>query len=170
MGQLRSALRALASTGFEPGPLLEALSEFSRRHRVGQMATVGYAEIDLRLGSMRYACAGHPPPVIVEPGGAPSFAMEGRSPPLDAHNHWTDRPQGSCQLPQDAMVVLYSDGLIERSDRPLKTGMDELLADIDGLRDEAPSTVAASLARGPAARRGRRDDVCVLALRLLSRG
>ena len=84
MGQLRSALRALASTGFEPGPLLEALSEFSRRHSVGQMATVAYAELDVRLGCMRYACAGHPPPAIVEPGGAAWFASEGRSPPLDA--------------------------------------------------------------------------------------
>src|SRR3954449_7080465 len=108
MGQLRSALRALASTGLEPGPLLEALSEFSRRHRVGQMATVAYAEIDLRLGSMHYACAGHPPPVIVQPDGGPAVATDGRSPPLDAHNYWTDRPQGSCELPQDAMVVLYS--------------------------------------------------------------
>jgi phosphoserine phosphatase RsbU/P len=170
MGQLRSALRALASTGFEPGPLLEALSEFSRRHRLGQMATVAYGEIDLRLGSMHYACAGHPPPVIVEPAGVPSFAWEGRSPPLDAHNYWTDRPQGSCRLPRGAMVVLYSDGLIERSDRPLQAGMDELLAEIERLRDEAASTVASSLAQGTAASRGRPDDICVLALRVLPRG
>ena len=53
MGQLRSAVRALASTGFEPGALLEALSEFSRRHAVGQMATVAYAEVDVRQGCMR---------------------------------------------------------------------------------------------------------------------
>ena len=93
MGQLRSALRALASTGFEPGALLEALSEFSRRHAVGRMATVAYAEIDVRLGSMRYACAGHPPPAIVEPGAAAWFASEGRSTPLDAHA-LLERPTG----------------------------------------------------------------------------
>ena len=169
MGQLRSALRALASTGFEPGALLEALSEFSRRHAVGQMATVAYAEIDVRLGSMRYACAGHPPPVIVAPGGAAAFAWEGRSPPLDAHSFWSDRPEGASPLPAGATVVLYTDGLIESSDRPLRAGLDELLARIDRLSDEAPETVASSLAREAAGATGRLDDVCVLALRLGAR-
>jgi phosphoserine phosphatase RsbU/P len=166
MGQLRSALRALASTGIEPGPLLEALSEFSRRHEVGQMATVAYAEIDLRLGSMRYACAGHPPPVVVEPGAEPAFASDGRSPPLDAHTSWTDRPEGARPLPAGATVVLYTDGLIERSDRPLKEGMDELLAMVARLRDRAPGDVASSLALEVGGPAGRLDDVCVLALRL----
>jgi phosphoserine phosphatase RsbU/P len=166
MGQLRSALRALASTGFEPGALLEALSEFSRRHDVGQMATVAYAEIDVRLGSMRYACAGHPPPAIVAPPDAAWFASEGRSPPLDAHAFWSDRPEGACRLPVGAMVVLYTDGLIERSDRPLRAGLDELLATIERLRDEPPATVASSLAHELAGATGPADDVCVLALRL----
>jgi serine phosphatase RsbU (regulator of sigma subunit) len=164
MGQLRSALRALASTGLEPGVLLEALSEFARRHAVGQMATVAYAEIDVRLGSMRYACAGHPPPAITDPAGAAWFASEGRSPPLDAHAFWSDRPDSACTLRDGAMVVLYTDGLIERRDRPLAAGLDELLAMLDRLRDESPDTVASSLAHdcaGPTPE----DDVCVLALR-----
>jgi PAS domain S-box-containing protein len=166
MGQLRSALRALASTGIEPGPLLEALSEFSRRHEVGQMATVAYAEVDLRLASMRYACAGHPPPVVVEPDGGARFASEGRSAPLDAHTSWTDRPEGVCPLPPGAMVVLYTDGLIERSDRPLLAGMDELLAAVERLRDRAPDVMASSLALEVGAEGPRVDDVCVLVLRL----
>jgi sigma-B regulation protein RsbU (phosphoserine phosphatase) len=170
MGQLRSALRALASTGFEPGPLLEALSEFSRRHSVGQMATVAYAEIDVRLGSVRYACAGHPPPVIVEPGAAARLASDGRSPPLDAHAAWDDRPEGACRLAPGAMVVLYTDGLVERTDRPVQPGLDELLVTIDRLAGEAPDAIASSLADSVAGARGSRDDVCVLVLRLRSRG
>ena len=167
MGQLRSALRALASTGLEPGALLEALSEFSRRHAVGQMATVAYAEIDVRLGLMRYACAGHPPPVVVQPGGAAWFASEGRSPPLDAHSFWSDRPEATCRLRAGAEIVLYTDGLIERSDRPLQAGLDELLAQVDGLRDATADALASSLADEVAGATGRPDDVCVLALRLL---
>ena len=166
MGQLRSALRALASTGFEPGPLLEALSEFSRRHSVGQMATVAYAELDVRLGCMRYACAGHPPPAIVEPGGAAWFASEGRSPPLDAYNFWSDRPEGACRLSAEALVVLYTDGLIERRNRPVQAGLDELLAKLDRIRDQASDTVASSLANEATGTTSQPDDVCVLALRL----
>jgi PAS domain S-box-containing protein len=167
MGQLRSALRALASTGLEPGALLEALSEFSRRHAVGQMATVAYAELDVRLGLMRYACAGHPPPVVVQPGGAACFASDGRSPPLDAHSFWSDRPEATCRLRAGATIVLYTDGLIERSDRSLQAGLDELLARVDALADATPDTVASSLADQLTGATGRPDDVCVLALRLL---
>ncbi|HEX8207365.1 MAG TPA: SpoIIE family protein phosphatase [Solirubrobacteraceae bacterium] len=162
MGQLRSAVRALASTGFEPGALLEALSEFSRRYEVGQMATVAYAEVDVRLQTMRYACAGHPPPVVLEADGGASYAWEGRSPPLDAHMHWTDRPEAALQLSPGATLVLYTDGLIERSDRPLRTGLDELLANVDRLREVAPEMLATTLADEVA----HPDDVCVLALRL----
>ena len=166
MGQLRSALRALASTGFEPGALLEALSEFCRRHSVGQMATVAYAEVDVKLRTMRYACAGHPPPVVVDPGAAARLVWEGRSPPLDAHTAWTDRPEGTCELPEGAMVVLYTDGLIERSDRPLRAGLDQLLEMVDRLDGEEPEAVAASLVREVADASARPDDVCVLAMRL----
>ena len=166
MGQMRSAVRALASTGFEPGALLEALSEFSRRHEVGQMATVAYAEVDLRLGTMRHACAGHPPPAVIEPDEAARFVWEGRSPPLDAHTAWSDRPDATLELSPGAMVVLYTDGLIERSDRPLHTGLDQLLATVDGLRDKPATDVAGTLADEVADPGSRPDDVCVVALRL----
>ncbi len=170
MGQLRSALRALASTGFEPGALLEALSEFSRRHEVGQMATVAYVEVDVRLGSVCYACAGHPPPAIVAPAGPATFVWEGRSPPLDAHTQWTDRPQGSCELSEGAVLVLYTDGLIERTDRPLRTGLDQLLAELDRRAGSSPESVATALAAAATDATARPDDVCVLALRLAPRG
>jgi PAS domain S-box-containing protein len=166
MGQLRSALRALASTGFEPGALLEALSEFSRRHDVGQMATVAYAEVDVQLRTMRYACAGHPPPVVVEPGAAPRFAWDGRSAPLDAHTSWSDRPDGALDLAPSSLVVLYTDGLIERHDRPLQSGLDHLLEVVATRSAGAPDDLASALALDVAEAGGRADDVCVLAMRL----
>jgi PAS domain S-box-containing protein len=168
MGQLRSAVRALASTGFEPGALLEALSEFSIRYAVGQMATVAYAEVDVRQGCMRYACAGHPPPAIAAPGAAATFAWEGRSPPLAAHMSWTDRPDAEVELPERAVVVLYTDGLVERRGRPLHAGMDELLEAIDRLAGGAPDTLAPALAHGVGDVSAQPDDVSVLALRLTS--
>jgi serine phosphatase RsbU (regulator of sigma subunit) len=66
-------------------------------------------------------------------------------------------------------MLLYTDGLVERSDRPLQAGLDELLAVLDRLRDDAPDAVASSLADRFAGAAGRADDVCVLALRLAPR-
>ena len=84
MGQLRSAIRALASTGLAPGPLLDALDGFVARHRVGRMTTVAYAQLDVATGGLRYACAGHPPPILLAPGVAPRLLWDGRSVPLDS--------------------------------------------------------------------------------------
>ena len=166
MGQLRSAVRALASTGLAPGALLTALDRYSRRHAVGQMTTLAYAQIDIDQRTVRYACAGHPPPAFFAPGRGASFAWDGRSLPLDAGSEVIDRGEATLQLAPGSAVVLYTDGLIERSDRSLDTGMDRLLATLDGVRDHAPSELAETLTRTLVPGDGRPDDVCVLAARL----
>jgi len=80
MGQLRSVIRALASTGLAPGPLLAALDGYVARHSVGRITTVVYAELELDVGRLRYACAGHPPPIVIQPGEQPRYVWDGRSP------------------------------------------------------------------------------------------
>lgn len=164
MGQLRSAVRALASTGLAPGELLDGLEAYVRRHEVGGMATVVYAQLQLGTGRLRYACAGHPPPVVVTPSEGPRFAWEGRSLPLDAIELDAARPSAECFLEPGSLVLLYTDGLIESRVRTLPEGMDRLLEKIAA--DHAgPLALVETLARGlrdpehP-------DDVCLLAARL----
>ena len=89
MGQLRSAVRALASTGLTPGPLLDALDSYARRHEVGQMTTLAYAELDLDSGVLVLACAGHPPPAMTIPTAR--HASSG----TDARRRWMPPPR--CQ-------------------------------------------------------------------------
>ena len=80
MGQLRSAVRAFASTGMGPAAAMDALDAYSRRHAVGDLATVVHVQADLARGTMRYACAGHLPPVLH--GAGPGAAVPvGRSLP-----------------------------------------------------------------------------------------
>jgi phosphoserine phosphatase RsbU/P len=128
MGQLRSAVRALAGTGLGPAALLVALDAYASRHRVGQMATLVYAELELATGRLRYACAGHPPPVVDSPGAAPAFLWGGRSAPLDVGiNGPGERTEDSCVLAPGALLLLYTDGLIERRAETLAEGMGRLL-------------------------------------------
>jgi sigma-B regulation protein RsbU (phosphoserine phosphatase) len=167
MGQLRSAARALASTRLGPGALLDALDGYARRHEVGQMTTIAYAEVDLGTRAVRYACAGHPPPVLVEPGQPARFGWDGRSTPLDAHLVVAgERSEGTAELAPGGTVVLYTDGLVERRDRPLRSGLDALLASVEEVRDERPDALAAALTAGLARGAAHDDDVCVLALRV----
>jgi hypothetical protein len=84
MGQLRSASRAPAAGRPDPGALIDALEGYARRHAVGRLATLVYAELELPTGRLRFTCAGHPPPVLMCPGEPARLLWEGRSTPLDA--------------------------------------------------------------------------------------
>ena len=94
MGQLRSAVRALASTGLPPGRLLDALDAYAERHEVGQMTTLIYAQLGLGSRRLRYACAGHPPPLILGPGR--SRASRGTG----ARRRWTSATPPTGRAPR----------------------------------------------------------------------
>jgi phosphoserine phosphatase RsbU/P len=167
MGQLRSATRALASTGLQPGRLLEALDSYAARHRVGGMSTVVYADLELGSRELRLACAGHPPPVLAATGEEPRFAWDGRSTPLDVHlKEDRSRPEASCRLDPGSLVLLYTDGLIERRDRSIDVGLDKLLEEVHTHREEPSTELAAGVLRALEADE-HRDDACGLVVKLL---
>jgi sigma-B regulation protein RsbU (phosphoserine phosphatase) len=166
MGQLRSAVRALASTGLEPGPLLQSLDGYVARHRIGQMTTLVYAELDLDRATLRYACAGHPPPLILSANQAPALLWDGRSAPMDSQpNRSVTRPQASVHLTPGSTVLLYTDGLVERRSRPEQDGLETLLATVAPFQEEGPEGLLAKLVSA-LADPDDPDDVCLLVARL----
>ncbi|HEY4097675.1 MAG TPA: SpoIIE family protein phosphatase [Baekduia sp.] len=165
MGQLRSAVRALAATGLEPGPLLESLDGYVRRHGVGQMTTVAYTSLELDTGVLRIASAGHLPPAIAEPGSGASFAWVGRSTPLDATLNPGPRAQAALTLAPGSAVLLFTDGLIERPDRPLQAGLDAVLAELDARRGEPAAALAREVSDALVGAHESGDDMCAVALR-----
>jgi PAS domain S-box-containing protein len=170
MGQLRSAVRALASTGLSPGELLEAIDRYVRRHGVGQMTTLVYAQLDLDREILRYACAGHPPPLLIAPGRQPAFLWDGRSAPMDAYPvPGATRAEGSARLTWGSTVLLYTDGLVERRNRPQDNGLDTLLEKVGACQHESPKRLVRQLMSGLRDSQDL-DDMCLLAARLVARG
>jgi PAS domain S-box-containing protein len=127
MGQLRSAVRALAAVKLPPSSLLEALDTYADRHEIGAMTTVAYAELNTADGDLRFACAGHPPPLIHEPGAPPQLTWDGRSAPISALPAGARRDEGELKLGPGTTVLLYTDGLIEHRRRPADQGMQDLI-------------------------------------------
>jgi len=148
-----------------PREVLDGLDRYSRRHAVGQMATVAYADLDLRSGELRYACAGHPPPALVRAGGAPEILWDGRSLPLGACLHPRPREAATVTLAPGSIVVLYTDGLSERRDEALDASLDRLLTALGAV--DLTSDVAEGILRSMLGRAPRTDDVCVLAANLV---
>jgi sigma-B regulation protein RsbU (phosphoserine phosphatase) len=165
MGQLRSAVRAFASLGSPPAAILSALDEYSHRHAVGEMATLVCAELDVRTRALRFACAGHPPPIILEPGHEPRLAWGGRSLPINVYTGAQARTEASVTLAAGSTVLLYTDGLVERRRRPLDDGLAQLIGELAGRQHQPFPGFAASIARA-LREPSEADDVCVLAVRL----
>jgi phosphoserine phosphatase RsbU/P len=165
MGQLRSAARAVAATGRGPGAVLEALDAYARRHDVGQMTTLVYAEVDLRTGTMVMASAGHPPLAVAAPGAPAAFVWEGRSAPLDAEHRPRPRDETTLALAPGSVLLLYTDGLVERPDRSIQDGLDDVLRELERTRERTPVELIAAVEHALLDADRPADDVCVLALR-----
>ena len=164
MGQLRSAVRAVAEPGLGPAGVLTRLDRFVAPVRDAQMATVAYAELDLATGGLRYACAGHPPPLLVTEHAPDRYLWDGRSTPLGTGRDGVPRTEASLQLRPGDRVLLYTDGLVERRDRGLDEGMAALARAVDGVRDRPPAGVADAVTAAMLAGEDGSDDVCTVLL------
>lgn len=176
MSRLRAAVAASALTTGEPDAVLGALDRYAASVDGARCATVAYAQIDIEArggaATVSYSCAGHPYPLLVLPGGRAVYLESGRRAPVSvkgtgAHDA-ADRPPGDtarAELPPGGLILLYTDGLIERSGESLDDGFDRLqtaAAQCAGLPVER---ICAELLARMAPPSGYRDDVVVLALR-----
>ncbi len=127
MGQVRSATRALARHVDDPAKLLEALGDFASSTGPGLYSSAAFFVIDPVSGEVEHAVAGHPPPVVrsarrgtfsVETGRGALLGIEGR------------RATATLQLDAGDLLVLYTDGLVERRRRPLDEGLARLQATV----------------------------------------
>ena len=133
MGQLRSALRAYALEGRPPGRVMQLLSRYADGVAGARGATRAYAVLDPGAREVRYACAGHPPPLLVAADGRTRFLEGGRGVPLDRALGQVYQDT-TAAVPEGATLILYSDGAVERRGEALDVGMERLA--------EAASTAA----------------------------
>jgi serine/threonine-protein kinase RsbW len=162
MAQLRGAVRALAAVS-SPAELLARLDSFVDSLPAAFMTTLVYVELDPRTGSMRYACAGHPPPLIVSATGASRLLWEARSAPLGLEFN-AERVESVDRLEDGERLVLYTDGLVERRREEIDVGLARLLH--RSQHDVATADFVDRLCNDMGVD-GTGDDICVLAVTLV---
>ncbi|MFM9692576.1 SpoIIE family protein phosphatase [Streptomyces europaeiscabiei] len=172
MGELRTAVRTLALLDLEPAEVLSALDEIARGLGTpggGQsasrtsasrprdkdlaevyLATCVYAVYDSVTRRCTFANAGHLPPVLVEPGESALMLDVPPGMPLGVGGEPFEEVE--VELPEGALLALYTDGLVESRDHPLDEG---LQAFVGALTDPAqpPTALRAGTPRSL-------EDVC----------
>lgn len=108
---MRFTLRAYLEAGLEPRQALQAASTAIAQHLDGDFATAVIAVHDPAESSLVYACAGHPPPIVVGPE-RPEPVLVASSPPIGLDMK-TGLRQTTLPLRPGATICLYTDGLAE---------------------------------------------------------
>ncbi|MGW4720060.1 SpoIIE family protein phosphatase [Nocardia sp. NPDC004260] len=134
---LRNALRGLAATGAGPGQMLTWLNLVAHHLTDNIFATAICGLYDPQTRVLRWARAGHLPPVLVRAGQASSLPLlQGMLLGAVAE---TTFEEAELQLEPDDTLLLYTDGLIERRDRLLDDCIERLLvrsAQLSGTLDD----------------------------------
>jgi hypothetical protein len=161
MAQLRSVCRAMWAQTGGPGELVERVQASWDQLEVDRIATAVFARLHPGTGLLRVASAGHPPPIVVDPGGA-FFAPV---PPVPPFGSPPARPvTWQATLAPGAAVVFFTDGLVEDRDRSLEDGLHRLrhaAARAPSLRAEALADHVLAAMSGA----DRDDDVAILVMR-----
>ncbi len=163
MGKLRSVVQFCGLDGRGPAATLRHVNDYCKLLPGSDMTTVMIAVYDPVTQRLRFASAGHPPAMVRTADGEVRTVWEGRGPPLGALDHPTFEESELTLGPGD-LLVLYTDGLVERRAESLDVGLERLeqavasgTGDVERIAD---TLIGELLGGGPAA-----DDVAVLLMR-----
>jgi PAS domain S-box-containing protein len=173
MGQIRSVVRTLgALDGDGPAAVLRRTEEVMHTLGSGILATAVAARLEQTdaekgrgLTRLRWSNAGHPPPVTISPDGAVALLTAEGTDRMLGVTPDVARRESQVTLEWNSVVLLYTDGLVERRDSDLDHGLARLqttLADLAGrdLDELCDELLARMLPAAPD------DDVALVAVRL----
>jgi serine phosphatase RsbU (regulator of sigma subunit) len=163
MAQLRNVLRAYAYEGATPVEVLARLDDYVVHSSVTDLATVLYGTYDLRTRVFRWSHAGHPPPVLVGADGAAEVHVETGQRPVGFFERTSAVLDHELTVPFGGLLVLYTDGLIERRGESLDVGLERLRAAAAMLAGRSAGTCRRL--RDLCVREDHEDDVCILTVR-----
>ncbi|RGD58379.1 PAS domain S-box protein [Kitasatospora xanthocidica] len=145
MGQLRTAARTLITLDLDPERVLYRLDEATAGIGEGQFATcvcVVYDPVDRQCTA---ASAGHLPPVVADTEGRAHLVELPTGAPLGVGGVAFESAEFT--LPEEGILTLYTDGLVERRGQDLDEGLQLLCRTVADRRGSLEQTCDAVLKR-----------------------
>jgi serine phosphatase RsbU (regulator of sigma subunit) len=160
MVQLRNKLRGASFDEPDTAVVMTRLNKMAVRSQA--LASCCYLVLDPNRGTVSWTLAGHPPPLLVRPNGETVWLDGPIDSMLGIEQGLTYR-HGSTSIASGDVLVLYTDGLIERRTESIDVGLDRLArmvqraerVDLEAFCDALVSMISTDT---------RADDTCVLVI------
>ena len=173
MSQVRTLLRGIAvATGEGPAHVLRKVDEAIETLRVGTTATAVVARLEQSAGErargvtrLRWSNAGHPPPMVINADGTVTALSGVTSDLLLGVLPGTSRRESEVTLDRGSIVLLYTDGLVERRGQSLEDGLVKLQDVLEDLGNRDVDELCDELLVHMLPDR-REDDVALVAVKL----
>jgi hypothetical protein len=126
MAEYRFAIKVLATQGVAAGEMLGELDTVASKLGERLLSTCIFGVLDVEKATWTYASAGHPPPLCLRDGHTDVLAAP-HGPPVGAEL-WSGHASQETvvALKDDDLVVLYTDGLVERRHSSIDLGITAL--------------------------------------------
>jgi PAS domain S-box-containing protein len=166
MGQMRSVTRAYAlsddgSRG--PGDVLTRVNRYQLALGEDELFTMVYAVIDPAERRLWYANAGHPPPVLRRSGSGARM-LEGGGGLMGVMDSVYEEYE--TQLSEGDVLILYSDGVVERRGESIDVGLGRLVDAAGSGPDDTQALCEHLLREVLPGRAGLHDDVTAMLARI----
>lgn len=165
MAQLRAAGRAFAHQGLSPAQLLSELNGFARHATQGRFATMAVAVWDPAAGTLSYCSAGHPPALLRSSQTGEVTRLGDAHGPVLGPLEDAGYPEGRRQIVSGDVLVMYTDGLVERRGTDIDDGITRVAEVVAGWDVERGLEGRCRLLHEELAPRPRPDDICIIAVR-----
>ncbi len=169
MAEIRTALRAYVMEGHELPDVLSLLNDLLVSMGRNRSATAAIFELDLERGELASVSAGHLPALLVAPDGRARLLEQNQGLPLGI------APGGEYvrarrAFPVGSVLLLYTDGLIERRDEPIDVGLERLQAAGEHAARGEDASFADRAYRALLDEASLEDDIALLAVESLPLG
>ncbi|RYD23823.1 MAG: PAS domain S-box protein [Verrucomicrobiaceae bacterium] len=179
VAMLRGLLEKQRAQAQEPGLFLQGLNDglaaILERAGTTMFATAFFGVIDLSAQTFRYACAGHPGPIVAGKEGVRQIACERsqKGPGLGLLKNAT-YPTNSLDLSEIDRMVLFTDGVLEAENQSGEPFFENRLMEIIGKKSDEPmgNLLDGILSAVLAFSEGQHfdDDVCLLGIQITRDG
>ncbi|MFB7338023.1 SpoIIE family protein phosphatase [Streptomyces adustus] len=161
MGQLRTAVRAHATTGAPPGDILTRTNRLMTDIGASLFASCLYVHLDLTRHRAYLAIAGHPPPLLRHPDGHTEVLnlTPGLLLGIDPS---ADYPTTEIPFPPGAVLALYTDGLVETPGTDIADTIADLANQLTHAQDQTMDALADTLIHHATHTALRHDDIALL--------